>query len=426
MKAIIDCNNFYCSCERLFKPWLKNIPVVVLSNNDGCIISRSDEAKKLGLKMAAPYFMVKPFLEKQGVQVFSSNYALYGDLSKRVMETIASILPENCIEVYSVDEAFLDLSNVSPIELNDVVKNIKDTVELWTGIAVSIGVAPTKTLSKIANHLAKTNKEKSNCLLVLDTPDKIAAALKRTPVDEIWGIGKQFAAKIEKLNVKTGYELQLMPEEWFRKNLGGVVGVRLLHELQGSPSIGIDEQLSTKKMVSCTRRFERPLTDLKFIKEAVATYVSRAAEKLRRQQSAVKTLSVFIIPKEFKRGKVYKPLEPVTTQMKLPVATSRTNELIKQALILVEQIFKEGATYEKAGVIFSDLTPDSSLQGNFFSPQAGFGQRYLMSQVDNVNFSMRNEKVKFASAGVAKPWKMKQEFLSSGYTTRWNELRLIS
>lgn len=426
MKAIIDCNNFYCSCERLFKPWLKNVPVVVLSNNDGCIISRSDEAKKLGLKMAAPYFMVKPFLEKHGVQTFSSNYALYGDLSKRVMETIATILPENCIEVYSVDEAFLDLSNVPLSELHAVVKKIKDTVELWTGIAVSIGVAPTKTLAKIANRLAKGNKQKSNCMLVLDTSNKIAAALKRTPVDEVWGIGKQFAAKIENLEVRTAYELRLMPEEWIRKNLGGVVGVRLLHELQGQPSIGIDEQLSTKKMVSCTRRFGHPLTDLKPIKEAVATYASRAAEKLRRQQSAVKTINVFVIPKEFKRGKVYKPLEPITTYIKLLVATSITNELIKHALVLVEQIFEEGITYEKAGVIFTDLVPDGLLQGNFFALQARSEQRYLMSQVDNVNFSMRNEKVKFAAAGTAKPWKMKQELLSSRYTTRWNELRLIN
>lgn len=425
MRAIIDCNNFYCSCERLFKPALKNIPVVVLSNNDGCIISRSDEAKKLGLKMAAPYFMVKPFLEKHGVHAFSSNYALYGDLSKRVMETVATILPENCIEVYSVDEAFLDLSHVPADQLHAVVKTIKDRVELWTGIAVSIGVAPTKTLCKIANHLAKANKEKSHCLLVLDTPCKVAAALKQTPVGEIWGIGKQFAAKIEMLQIKTAYDLKLMPEEWVRKNIGGVVGVRLLHELQGMPSIGMDEQLSTKKMVSCTRRFGLPLTDLKAIKEAVATYTSRAAEKLRRQQSAVKTMQVFVIPKEFKRGKIYKPLEPVNTHMRLPLATSNTNELIKQALLLVEKIFEEGTTYEKAGIIFTDLVPDNNVQGNFFAAQAKYEQRYLMSMVDNVNFSMRNEKIKFAAAGINKPWKMKQEMLSLRFTTRWNELREI-
>ena len=425
MKAIIDCNNFYCSCERLFKPWLKHTPVVVLSNNDGCIISRSDEAKKLGIKMAAPYFMVKSFLDEHGVQAFSSNYALYGDLSKRVMETIATILPGNCIEVYSVDEAFLDLSHVPFSKLHEVVKHIKETVELWTGIAVSIGVAPTKTVAKIANHLAKANKEKSNCMLVLDTPGKIVAALKRTPVDEIWGVGKQFAAKLEALQIKTAYDLKLMPEEWMRTNLGGVVGVRLLHELQGEPSICIDEQLSLKKMVSCTRRFGYPLSDLQPIKEAVAMYASRAAEKLRRQNSAVKVMSVFVIPKEFKRGPVYKPLQPVTKQIKLPVPTSITNELIKHALGLTAQIFEEGTVYEKAGVIFTELVPDDAVQGNFFSPQATFEQRYLMTQVDNVNFSMRNEKVKFASSGVKRPWKMKQELLSKRYTTRWNELRLI-
>ena len=375
--------------------------------------------------MAAPYFLSKPFLEENGAVAFSSNYAFYGDMSKRVMETIATILPASCIEVYSVDEAFLDLNHIPLQDLHEVVKKIKDTVELWTGIAVSIGVAPTKTLSKIANNLAKANKAKSNCLLILDTPRKIVAALKRTPVGEIWGIGKQFALKLEKLEVKTAYDLKLMPEEWIRQNLGGVVGVRLLNELKEIPSIVINEQLLSKKMVSCTRRFGGPLNTIQPIKEAVATYTSRAAEKLRRQQSAVKTISVFVIPKYLDRGTIYKPAEPVTTSINLPVATFITNDLIKQAVCLVEKVFIEGETYEKAGVIFSNLVPDNSLQGNFFASQSKPEHRYLMSMIDNINFSMRNEKVKFAAAGVKKLWKMKQELVSPKYTTNWNDLKII-
>ena len=426
MKAIIDCNNFYCSCERLFKPWLKHKPVVVLSNNDGCIISRSDEAKQLGIKMAAPYFMVKPFLNDHGVTAFSSNYGLYGDLSKRVMDTVATILPVGCIEVYSVDEAFLDLDQVPAHELRTTVQKIKDRVELWTGIAVSIGVAPTKTLSKIANHHAKMHKAKSGCLLILDTPAKVEAALKKTPVNEIWGVGKQFATKLNKQGVNNAHELRLMPEEWIRQNLGGVVGVRLLKELQGEAAIVIDEQLSLKKMVSCTRRFGLPLSDIKPIKEAVATYASRAAEKLRRQGSAVKNLSVFVIPKKVTKGSIYKPLEPVSAHVILPIATSVTLEIIKQALTLVEQLFEQGTIYEKAGVVLTELVPDNAVQGSLFKSLEKPENKVLMNMVDNVNFSMRNELVKFAAAGTLKPWKMKQEFLSLRYTTRWNELRQVN
>jgi DNA polymerase V len=422
MKAIVDCNNFYCACERLFKPHLKNTPLVVLSNNDGCIISRSDEAKQLGIKMAQAYFLSKPILKQHRIAAFSSNYNLYGDLSKRVMETMQSLLPANCIEVYSVDEAFVDLSHVPVTELPGVVKELKDRIQLWTGIGVSIGVAPTKTLAKIANRLAKENKQKSNCMLILDTEGKVNAALKRTSVNEIWGIGKQYAAKLEKLEVKTAYDLKQMPEEGARQHLGGVVGVRLMKELKGIDAIGLDEQLTTKKMVSCTRRFGHPLSDLNQMKEAVAMYVSRAAEKLRRQQSAAQQLTVFVIEKALDRGDIYKPNEPIKRHLILPVATSITNELIKPAIDLLEKLFTAGVIYEKAGVIFSNLVPDASLQANFFIPSGTTEQKLLMSKVDNINFSMRNELVKFASSGTSRPWKMRQERLTLKYTTRWDEL----
>jgi DNA polymerase V len=426
MKAIVDCNNFYCSCERLFKPHLKNTPVVVLSNNDGCIISRSDEAKKLGIKMAQAYFLSKPLLDQHGIMAFSSNYNLYGDMSKRVMETMETMFPSACIEVYSVDEAFADLSDVPAKDLHTTIKDLKERIGQWTGIPVSIGVASTKTLAKIANRLAKENKEKSRCMLILDTPGKVDAALKRTPVNEIWGVGKQYATKLEKLELKTAFELKHMPEEWARQHLGGVVGVRLIKELKGIHAIGLDEQLSTKKMVSCTRRFGRPLTDLTQMKEAIAMYVSRAAEKLRRQQSAAAHMTVFVIEKVLDKGDIYKPNGPIRRECILPVATSITTELIKPATALLEKLYKPGVVYEKAGVIFGKLVPDASLQGNFFATSPSGEHRILMSKVDNINFSMRNELVKVASSGVARPWKMKQEMLSKKYTTRWTELREVN
>jgi len=426
MKAIVDCNNFYCSCERLFKPKLKTAPVVVLSNNDGCIISRSDEAKKLGIIMAQAFFLSKPTLQQNGIVAFSSNYNLYGDMSKRVMETMLSLFPPMSVEVYSVDEAFVDMSRVPALELQDIVRQLKERIAAWTGIPVSIGVAPSKTLAKIANRLAKDNKAKSDCMLILGTPGKIDAALKRTPTDEIWGVGKQYAATLEKVGVKTAFELKEMPEDWARKHLGGVVGVRLMKELKGMPAIGLDEQLTLKKMVSCTRRFGHPLNNLALMKEAVATYVSRAAEKLRRQQCAVKEITVFVIEKTPGNGAIYKPNGPVRQKVTLSVPSSATTLLVKPAIALLERLYEPGKLYEKAGVIFNKLVPEASIQSNLFMPAGDEKHRLLMSKIDNINFSMHNEPVKLASSGVDKTWKMKQELLSKRYTTRWCELREVS
>lgn len=422
MKAIIDCNSFYCSCERLFKPHLKNKPVVVLSNNDGCIISISDEAKKLGVAMGTPYFMAKPLIEKHGIATFSSNYNLYGDLSRKVMDTLRTILPQNCVEVYSVDEAFLNLEHVPQEELALTALHIRETVEQWTGISVSIGVAPTKTLAKVANHIAKKHKKETNCVKILDTEERIAFALQNTPVGGLWGVGRRSAAKLEGLGITDAWQLKQMPEEWMRKNLGGVVGVRLLKELRGEPSIEMDDPLQNKKMITTTRMFGTPVKDMSDVKEAVATYTSRAAEKLRRQQSAAKNVYVFVVPQEnYTTGKFHHG-PSVGNHVILPFATSNTNQLIKPALELVEQLFEPGRKYKKAGVILSGLEPDENIQGNLFISQPQNGQRLLMDMVDNVNFSMRSDILKFASSGVKKNWKMRQELRSPRYTSRWEEL----
>lgn len=424
MIAIIDCNSFYCSCERLFRPELDNKPVVVLSNNDGCIIARSDEVKKLGLPMGAPYFKTKAIIKANNVFTFSSNYNLYGDLSWRVMETLRQLVGVQNVEVYSVDEAFLNLDFIESQQLKQVATIIKETVELWTGIKVSIGVAPTKVLAKVANKLSKKNKAATNCVLILDTPRKIEQALQKTNVEDVWGVGYQYAEKLKRLHINTAHDLSLRDIGWAHKNLGGVVGARLVRELKGITSNQMQEQLLSKKMIATTRMFGEPVTHLKDIKEAIATHTTRAAEKLRRQNSAAKTISIFLISKDqnsinFNRGIT------INNCINLPMATANTNELIKPALAMVESIFRQGNIYKKSGVILSNIVPDTSIQGNLFLSQTINKQKVLMGVIDNVNFSQRNDLLRFASSGSARNWKMQQNHLSPKYTTRWDELCVV-
>lgn len=425
MKAIIDCNNFYCSCERLFRPELKDKPVVVLSNNDGCIISISDEAKKLGIKMATPHFMAKKIIEEHKIATFSSNYNLYGDLSRRVMDTVRTILPADCVEVYSVDEAFLDLSHIALSQLYKIAKEIKERVELWTGISVSIGVAPAKTLAKVANNISKKNKEKTKCVMVLDSIEAVAAALQKTPVRDIWGVGTRSALKLENIGITDAWQLRQMPEEWARQHLGGVVGVRLIKELRGTPSIEMEEQLKSKKMITTSRMFGCRVSELKDVQEAVATYISRAAEKLRRQQSASKIVTVYVVPKEEKESVNFRHGQVESASIILPAATSDTAALIKQAIVLTEKLYKKDCVYKKAGIMLGGLEPDTSIQANLFAAPSKNASRLLMNTLDNLNFSMRDDMVKFASAGTKKDWKMRQELRSHRYTSRWEELKLI-
>ncbi len=423
MKAIVDCNNFYCSCERLFKPNLDNKPVVVLSNNDGCIISRSDEAKQLGVPMAGPYFQARPMIQKYNVATFSSNYNLYGDLSWRVMETLRIMLGEENVEVYSVDECFLNLEEFAEKDLCDVALQIRETVEEWTGIKVSVGVAPTKVLCKVANHLAKKNKIATNCVVVLDTPEKITAALKKTPVGDVWGVGRQHESKLRYgWNVHTAFELSNLSLEFGNKFLGGVTGVRLIKELRGEPAIDMEEELVNKKMIATTRMFGSPVGDIKDIKEAVATYTTRAAEKLRRQHAAAKVVSVFVVTKDQDHMLNFKKTGTISSYTTLPNATSFTNELITPAVQLVDKLYEEGQLYKKAGVMLSGIVPDTSIQANLFVKEQKNCERKLMDMIDNINFSHRDDILKFAASGTTRDWKMRQELRSPRYTTRWDEL----
>lgn len=430
--AVVDCNSFYCSAERVFRPDLHKKPVVVLSNNDGCIVSRSDESKAVGVGMADPYFKSKEVIEQHNIEVFSSNYNLYGDMSWRVMETLRMIMGEDKVEVYSVDESFINMDDVPFEQLYNAALQLKETVERWTGVEVSVGVAPSKTLSKVANHIAKKDKGLTNCVTVLDTTERVNEALCITPVKEVWGVGGQYAEKLKSFGIYDAYQLSKMPEEWARKNLGGVVGVRLLKDLKCEPIIGLHEELDNKKMIATTRMFGTPVTDLRDIKEAVATYTSRAAEKLRRQYGAASMISVFVVPKEVRSpGEHFRHGPAVSAAMTLPHATCITSELIKPAVQLAEKVYHRSISdhktnlFKKAGVMLSGIVPDNTLQGNLFVPASKNNGRSLMEMMDNINFGMRDDILKFAASGTARNWKMRQEMRSPRYTSRWDELREV-
>ncbi len=422
MKAIVDCNSFYASCERLFKPSLQNKPVVVLSNNDGCIVSRTDEAKALGIRMAWPYYQNREEILKNNVAVFSSNYHLYGDLSKRVMDTLRLLAPE--VEVYSVDESFLDLSGIDSDKLYEYSLFIKHTTELWTGIPVSVGVAPSKVLSKVANRLAKKDKTGTKGVMILQTPEQQMEALQRTAVEDIWGVGSAGSKKLRMFNINTAWDLRNMSEEWVRKNLGGIVGVRLVKELNGMPCIEMKDPLTTKKMIATTRMFGKPVYELMELKEAVATYIARAAEKLRRQNCAAGSVSVFVVNSDNRNYNHYEPTSR-SAYIILPSATYLTNVLISHVMPLVEALYNKGSKYIKAGIVLSNIVPSDMIQFNLFEPPENDNAKRLMSVIDNINFSMSNDILKFASSGTKRNWKMRQEMRSKRFTTKWDELCLV-
>ncbi len=376
--------------------------------------------------MAGPFFMARPLIKKYDVAVFSSNYNLYGDLSWRVMETLRILLGENNVEVYSVDEAFLDLDIFPVNDLQAIGEKIKTTVEMWTGIKVSVGVAPTKVLAKAANRLAKKNPEKYQGVMVLHNEEEIISALRQTQIDDIWGVGRQYAQKLkEQYCIYDALQLSRMSEEFGRTQLGGVTGVRLLKELKGEPAKDMEDELVVKKMIATTRMFGSPVGDIASIKEAVATYASRAAEKLRRQHSAAKVINVFVVTKEENHNVDFRGATNGTSVI-LPAATSATNELIKPAVALVDKLFEAGKLYKKAGVMLSGIVPDNSIQGNLFLPGTKNCERKLMDMIDNVNFSQRDDVLKFAASGTTRNWKMQQNFISDRYTSRWNELYEVS
>lgn len=415
MLALVDCNSFYVSCERVFNPSLNGCPVVVLSNNDGCIVSRSNEAKALGIKLGVPAFKIAEMIEKNKVAVFSSNYTLYGDLSRRVMTTLAGFAPE--MEVYSIDEAFLDLTGIQG-NLETYGREIRRRVLKDTGMPVCVGIGPTKALAKAANHCAKKRPEHKG-VLVLDSPEAIERTLRTIAVGDVWGVGRQYRKLLEGTGVMTAWDLAQQPDAWVQKWMT-IVGLRLKKELLGEPCLELELAAPAKKMICTSRSFGRSLNDLSSLKEAVANFAAACALKLREQRTCAGQVMVFIQTNSFK------PQEPQYAKnavYRLPVATNNSEELIKSAMAVLEAIYREGYLYKKAGVIVSEIVPQDQVQSSLFDGADRVMEGRLMETMDRLNARYGANTVKIARQGHGdSSWKLRQEKLSPAYTTRWSDI----
>lgn len=419
--ALIDVNNFYVSCERVFNPSLEGKPMVVLSNNDGCAIARSNEAKALGVKMGEPWFKLKDLARRHGIIAYSSNYALYADMSNRVMEILRGFSPQQ--EVYSIDECFLDLTGFERRDLTDYGLEIRSRIKQWVGLPVCVGIGASKTLAKLANHIAKKNPEFNGvCDSNAMTEQEWNNWLARIEVGEVWGIGRKLAPQLNAMGIHTVLDLKRADTATIRSRFS-VVLEKTIRELNGTVCIDLEEAPPTKQQIVSSRSFGMPVTDLQSLAESVTLYMSRAAEKLRRQQSCASSVHVFI------RTSPFKPDEPYyanSLTIPLPSPTDDTVKLVRAVLWGLKRIYKPGYRYQKAGVMLSELVPLDQCQGDLFAqtPQTTRSAR-LMAAMDSINRSMGRQTVKLAAEGFRQPWKMKQGNRSPGYTTRWEELPII-
>jgi len=400
--ALIDCNSFYVSCERLFNPKIRKKPVVVLSNNDGCIVSRSNEAKALGIKMGEPYFKAKDIIIKNNVHVFSSNYSLYGDLSRRVMRTLKRFNSD--IEVYSIDEAFIDLSNFPDNEVEDVAQEIRATVLQWTGIPASIGIAKTKTLSKVANHIAKKKKSGVTNFIGVENIDPL---LEKVDINDVWGVGRQLTKFYHKNGIYNAKQLKNKSNTWIKKS-SNVLGSRTAMELRGISCIDIEKTKSKRKSCVVSRSFGQRIEKYQELKEAVAGYCLNASEKIRSESLIAKSITVFIRTSPFQsRFGYYSNSKTID----FPIATSDSIEIVKTALTILESIFKNGYRYQKAGVLLSSLS-ESTNNKNLFSSEKDEKINSLMKSIDNTNYRYGRSTLSLASAGVQKRWSSKRQHYS--------------
>ena len=411
--ALIDCNNFYASCERIFNPKLIRKPIVVLSNNDGCIITRSAEAKKLGIKMGEPYFKAKKIIDKNNVKVFSSNYSLYGDISQRVMETLSRFAPD--IEIYSIDEAFLGLNGFENYELNKYCSYICRTIKQWVGIPVSIGVSSTKTLSKIANNLAKKNNEYGGVCILKSWFD-INEALKLTAIEDVWGIGKRMSAFLKKYNIKTAYDFIQLDKGWVRKNMG-VVGEKTFLELCGVSCIELDLIPSDKKSCCVSRSFNKPIEKIYDLQESVSAYGTRVSEKIREEGLVAESMSVFVLTNYFNRKeKQYSN----SIKLQLPFPTNNSIKIVKRALEGIKKIYRKGYRYKKAGVILYGLSKSSHVKGLLDYDRESSDA--IMNTIDKINGRYGSSTIRLASEGIKKSWSMRRDSVSPCYTTSFDDL----
>jgi DNA polymerase V len=411
--ALVDCNNFYASCEAAFQPMLQDLPVIVLSNNDGCVVARSSQAKALGIPMGEPFFKVQHLVQKHNIQVFSSNYGLYGDMSARVMSTLAAFTPD--FEPYSIDEVFLGFDGFNAVDLLEYGYQIRDTVKQWTGLPVSIGFAPTKTLAKIANHLAKDSGEG-----VVDiTHHNLAAILSEIAIEEVWGIGRRWGRSLRAAGITTALQLQEAELGWIKRKYS-VVLQRTVLELRGHACIPLELAPPTRKSIMVSRSFRRPVTELVELKEAIATYISRAAEKLRLYQLTANVLQVFARSSRFKED-YYS--ESVT--LSLPNPTQDTRVLMLFALQGAEAVYRPDCDFNKAGVVLLELRSVAEEQLDLFAQRDAERSMLLMQTVDQINRQFGSGTIQFAVAGLQKSWGMRQEQRSNRWTTCWRELPVV-
>jgi DNA polymerase V len=420
--GLADCNNFYASCERVFSPALAAEPVVVLSNNDGCVIARSNEAKALGIAMGEPAFKREPFFRRHGVHVFSSNYALYGDMSNRVMRTLARFTPE--MEVYSIDEAFLDFTGMPCADLEAYVHEVRRTVGQWTGIPVSIGLGTTKTLAKIANRFAKKRPDTGGVFdlatLMRDNAF-VDSVLDQVEVNDVWGVGRRYSKMLGRHGVFTARQLRDLDNDFVRKKMT-VAGLHTVLELRGVSCIPMEQAPPPKKAIVSSRSFGRPVTSMQEMREAVSAYVSRALEKLRKQGGVAGHLTVFLMTNPHKPGPQY--ANSFTARM--PVPNADTRRWIALALRCLQRIYKDGYSYKKAGVMLTDIEAGNARQLSLLAePQAEAQGRALMGVLDRVNAKWGRGSLQYAATGLGRPWTMRQLRKSPRFTTSWQELPIV-
>lgn len=416
MYALVDCNNFYASCERVFQPQYVGKPIVILSNNDGCIISRSYEAKELGIPMGVPEFKVREQLKQQNIKVFSSNYALYGDLSNRVMKILEGFTPN--VEVYSIDEAFLNFDGLNILDYEKYGLQIKTRVNQWLSIPVCIGFAPTKALSKVANKIAKKFQNRTHGIYVIDSEEKRIKALKWTKIEDVWGIGYRSTKKMKVQGILTAYDFTLPHNEAFIKKEMGVIGLRLKYELEGKPVLELENTPIAKKNIAITRSFEGTITTIDELKERVSTFASVCAEKLRKQKSCCHSVILYLQKDKYKtvdqRYSFYK-LET------LPFASNSTITLSNLAVKMLKDLFEEGTSYKKAGVIVSDIIPENQKQLHLFEEENPKHQA-IMKVLDDFHKKTGERKIRLGNQDLQRTWKMNQNHLSNKYTTDFNAI----
>ncbi len=413
--ALIDCNSFYVSCERLFNPKIQNVPVVVLSNNDGCVISRSTEAKKLGIRMGEPYFKVKDLVKKNNVQIFSSNYALYGDLSRRVMKVLKGFTDK--IEIYSIDEAFLDLSHIKDEQVEEYGKQIRERVLKWTGIPTSVGISNTKTLSKVANHIAKKNK--AGVIFLKENIDNI---LKDFDIADVWGVGKQLSKLYIKNGIDNAYKLKNISNTWVKKSTN-VLGAKTVMELRGISCIDLETEETRRKSCCVSRSFGKKVESLDKLKESITTHCLNASEKIRTDKQTTRAVTIFIRTSPFDKNRKY---YSNSITIELPVATNNSIELVKTAITGLGKIYKYGYFYQKAGVILSKLRDASEKELNLLAPILENKSQPLMKAIDFTNAKYGRNAISIAQAGISNDWKMRREHSSRIDTASFDFLPKIN